>query len=64
VNLPAAHIPLGDFNFIAELFVRQLEIDPADMQFTEAVRSRTGSEVPTCPICQEYFSPSQFPPGD
>jgi hypothetical protein len=43
--------------------VRQLDIDPADVRFTEAIRPRTGREVPICHLCQDQFRPSQFPPG-
>jgi RHS repeat-associated protein len=42
---------------------RQLGIDPKDVRFTEAIRPRTGREVPICVRCQEKYDPSQFPPG-
>ncbi len=43
--------------------VRQLDIDPADVRFTEAIRPRNGQQAPICHLCQEQFSPSQFPPS-
>jgi hypothetical protein len=43
--------------------VRQLGVDPQSVQFTEAIRPRTGSQVPICHRCQETYNPSQFPSG-
>lgn len=42
--------------------VRQLGADPSDVQFTEAIRPRTGEEIPICVNCQAKFRPDQFPP--
>ncbi len=42
---------------------RQIGGDPADITFTEAIRPRTGEQVPICPRCQETYNQSQFPPG-
>jgi hypothetical protein len=42
---------------------RQLGIDPSDIQFTEAIRPRTGQQVPICHDCQVRYDPSQFPAG-
>jgi RHS repeat-associated protein len=43
--------------------VRQLGVDPQSVQFTEAIRPRTGQQVPICHRCQETYNPSQFPSG-
>jgi RHS repeat-associated protein len=43
--------------------VRKLGIGEKDARFTEAVRPRTGQEVPICVRCQAKFDPGQFPPG-
>ncbi|WP_157803636.1 RHS repeat-associated core domain-containing protein [Luteimicrobium subarcticum] len=42
---------------------RQLGIDPSGIQFTEAIRPRTGQQVPICHDCQVRYGPSQFPAG-
>ena len=42
---------------------RQLGIPFEDIQFTDAIRPRTGDPVPICPICQANSSPSQYPLG-
>ncbi|MFT3969961.1 MAG: RHS repeat-associated core domain-containing protein [Micropruina sp.] len=41
---------------------RQLGGNPGDIKFTEAMRPRTGRQVPVCPRCQEKYKPEQFPP--
>ncbi len=35
--------------------------DPDNVRFTEAIRPRTGLEVPVCVRCQATYLPSQFP---
>jgi RHS repeat-associated protein len=35
----------------------------ADVRFTEAVRPRTGAQVPVCPRCEGSFGRDPFPPG-
>ncbi|GIL26348.1 RHS repeat-associated core domain-containing protein [Actinocatenispora comari] len=42
---------------------RQLGIGSKDVQFSEALRPRTGKEIPICVRCQDRYDPSQFPPG-
>ena len=42
---------------------RQLGGDPKDIHFTEAIRPRTGDEVPVCRRCQGRYDRNQFPPG-
>ena len=42
---------------------RQIGGDPGDINFTEAIRPRTGEQVPICWSCQGKYDPSQFPPG-
>ncbi len=37
--------------------------DAADHRFTEAVRPRTGAEVPICERCEETFGQAAFPPA-
>jgi hypothetical protein len=34
-----------------------------DVRFTEAVRPRTGNEVPICPSCEATFGRDKFPPN-
>lgn len=34
-----------------------------DVRFTEAVRPRTGAEVPVCPRCEATFGRDSFPQG-
>ena len=41
---------------------RQLGGDPKDTNFTEAIRPRTGDQVPICARCQVAYDQSQFPP--
>ena len=41
--------------------VRQLGGDPSDVQFTEAIRPRTGRQQPICQRCQGKYTPDQFP---
>jgi RHS repeat-associated protein len=43
--------------------VSKLGGNAADVRFTEAIRPRTGLEVPVCEFCQAKYAPSQFPPG-
>jgi len=40
----------------------ELGSDPANVRFTEAIRPRTGFEVPVCVVCQAEYLPDQFPP--
>jgi len=42
---------------------RQLDIPDGEIKFTEAIRPRTGEQVPICEVCQGRYDPSQFPPG-
>lgn len=42
---------------------RQIGGNPKEISFTEAVRPRTGREVPICPSCQGKYDQGQFPPG-
>ena len=42
---------------------RQIGGEPGDINFTEAIRPRTGEQVPICWSCQGKYDPSQFPPG-
>lgn len=42
---------------------RQVGGDPKDIVFTEAIRPRTGEQVPICVRCQATYDRSQFPPG-
>lgn len=42
---------------------RLLGIPDKDIRFTEAIRPRTGREVPVCRTCQGKYDRSQFPPG-
>jgi len=42
---------------------RQIGGDPKDITFTEAIRPRTGDQVPICSRCQGTYDQSQFPPG-
>lgn len=42
---------------------RQIGGDPGDVNFTEAIRPRTGEQVPIRWSCQGKFDRSQFPPG-
>lgn len=42
---------------------RQIGGDPKDITFTEAIRPRTGEQVPICPRCQGTYDQSQFPAG-
>ncbi|GAB78175.1 hypothetical protein SAMN05421595_0697 [Austwickia chelonae] len=42
---------------------RQIGGNPKDITFTEAIRPRTGDQVPICQRCQATFDQSQFPPG-
>lgn len=35
---------------------------PGDIRFVEAIRPRTGLEVPVCTRCQGTYQPGQFPP--
>jgi hypothetical protein len=35
--------------------------DPANVRFVEAIRPRTGLQVPVCTRCQGMYQPSQFP---
>jgi RHS repeat-associated protein len=37
--------------------------DKGDVRFTEAVRPRTGAEVPVCPRCEATFGREPFPPN-
>lgn len=39
----------------------ELGSDPANVRFTEAIRPRTGLEVPVCVSCQASYFPEQFP---
>jgi RHS repeat-associated protein len=39
----------------------ELGSDPANVRFTEAIRPRTGLEVPVCVSCQANYFPEQFP---
>ncbi|HEV7974237.1 RHS repeat-associated core domain-containing protein [Amycolatopsis sp.] len=41
----------------------KLGIPRDQVQFTEAVRPRTGEEVEICHSCQGTYTPNQFPPG-
>jgi hypothetical protein len=41
----------------------KLGIPRDQVQFTDAIRPRTGEEVPICTNCQDKYSPNQFPPG-
>jgi len=41
--------------------VRQLDVDPTEVRFTEAIRPRTGEEVPICARCQKKYTREQFP---
>jgi RHS repeat-associated protein len=41
---------------------RQLGIPNDQIQFTEAIRPRTGEQVPVCGRCQTKYGSSQFPP--
>jgi hypothetical protein len=34
-----------------------------EVRFTEAIRPRTGAEVPICPNCEATFGRDVFPPG-
>jgi hypothetical protein len=43
--------------------VSKLGGNAADVRFTEAIRPRTGLEVPICEFCQAQYAPSQFPPS-
>lgn len=36
---------------------------PSEIQFTEAIRPRTGKQVPVCIKCQEKYGQNQFPEG-
>jgi RHS repeat-associated protein len=42
---------------------RQLGIPKKEIRFTEAIRPRTGKQVPVCVRCQQSYDRSQFPPG-
>lgn len=42
---------------------RQIGGDPSDINFTEAIRPRTGEQVPICARCQGTYDQSQFPSG-
>lgn len=42
---------------------RQLGIPPDQIRFIEAIRPRTGRQVPVCARCQSKYGRSQFPPG-
>ena len=42
---------------------RQIGGNPKDITFTEAVRPRTGEQVPICPRCQGTYDQGQFPQG-
>jgi RHS repeat-associated protein len=42
---------------------RQIGGDPNAITFTEAIRPRTGEQVPICARCQGTYDRSQFPPG-
>jgi hypothetical protein len=35
----------------------------AEIRFTEAIRPRTGAEVPVCPVCEANYGRGAFPPG-
>jgi hypothetical protein len=43
--------------------VSKLGGSAGDVRFTEAIRPRTGMDVPVCEFCQAKYAPSQFPPG-
>lgn len=34
-----------------------------DVRFTEAMRPRTGDQVPVCPRCESTYGREPFPPG-
>lgn len=42
---------------------RQIGGDPTDVTFTEAIRPRTGEQVPICPRRQGTYDQSQFSAG-
>jgi RHS repeat-associated protein len=41
--------------------VRQLNVSRWRVRFTEAIRPRTGEEIPICKVCQSSYRPWQFP---
>lgn len=43
--------------------VRHLGGDISKIRFTEAIRPRTGQQVPICLACQTRYQPGQFPPN-
>ena len=45
-----------------DVLTKSLNADPADMQFTEAVRPRSGAEQPVCVRCEATYGRDAFPP--
>jgi len=46
-----------------DMVVQELGGNAADVRFTEAVRPRTGDEVPVCQRCEGTYGRDAFPPG-
>ena len=46
-----------------DVVVERLGGDPSKVRFSEAVRPRTGEQVPVCERCQGKYTPDQFPEG-
>jgi len=46
-----------------DMVVDKLGGDPSKVKFSEAVRPRTGEQVPVCERCQLKYKPDQFPEG-
>jgi hypothetical protein len=46
-----------------DMVVEKLGGDPSKIKFSEAVRPRTGQQVPVCERCQLKYKPDQFPEG-
>ena len=45
-----------------DMVVEKLGVDKDDVQFTSAIRPRTGEQVPVCPRCEGTYGRDSFPP--
>ncbi len=46
-----------------DMVVERLGGDASKVRFSEAIRPRTGEQVPVCERCQGTYTPAQFPEG-
>ena len=53
----------SSFEPVSAVFLDPVGGNTKDIRFTEAIRPRSGQQVPVCRSCQEKVDISQFPPG-